>query len=633
MRRFLILLGACAALLAGPATTRRVLPQGAGPQRLDPDFALLARASRDLHDLRLQDADGREYPHVLVPPASTAPEWKGGRILSLPASKERSGFELDLGELLQIERLRLEGLPKPFLKRYRLEASGDRLRWTELVKDGTLFDLPEERLQLLECEFPRGPFRFLRLVWDDRGSAAVPLPRAKALRARQGSAVPLLESVPFAARAAEPGVSRFVLRLPGRGLPLRALRLQLGGSGPLLRSVVVSESRLEGGRLQPRPLGRGELRRAERGGAPAASFRITIGAPEGAELELLIENGTNPPVALTAVLAEAEPQPWIYFEATGAPLQASYGDASLPPPRYDLEALKEKLTTAETASARWGEPAPSVAMAADSTLDPGPGAGADPKAFRHLRKLPEAAAGLSALLLDAHVLATSPALSELRLLDRQDRQVPYLLERRDEPLGIDLALPKPAQDGRRSVYVLELPQPRLPQASLVLEAEGRTFRREVQVEEVLPAGGQRPLARTSWEHAGGTTSTLALALGPLQGGSLRVVVDEGDNQPLHLRRARLLLPAWRLRFFHPGSPLRLGYGADLAAPQYDIALLADRLRSFPARELALDPVATPAAPSAAIQARLFWGVLVAAVVALVFLLARLLKRPADHSAP
>ena len=633
MRRLLIPLGACVLLVASPVQTRRVLPQGAGPQRLEPDLALLAHASRDLRDLRLRDAAGAELPFVRVAPASTAPEWKGGRILALPATKALSGFELDLGELLPIERLRLEGLPKPFLKRFRLEASGDRQRWTELVKDGTLFDLPEERMQLLECAFPRGPFRYLRLAWDDRSSAKLPLPRgASTLRARPGSATALLEPIPFAARAAEPGVSRYVLRLPGPGLPLRALSLELGGSGPLFRQAAVNELRVQDGRLLPRSLGRAELRRAERAGTAATSFRVPIGAPEGAELELLIENGANPPVELRSVRAEAGPQSWIYFEsASGAALEARYGDARLPPPRYDLEAMREKLAAQETAKARWGESV--AAMPLEAGLDPGPGAAADPKAFAHLRPIPEAPAGLAALLLDAHVLASSPDLSGLRILDGQGRQVPYLLEQRDEPCEVQLQLPAPIREGRSSRYALNLPQPRLPQATLVLETDDRTFRRELRVEEALPAGGERVLARCLWEQAGlEGPATLTLRLGSLQGLTLRLVVDEGDNQPLQLRRARLLLPAWRLRFFHPGAPLRLGYGADLAAPQYDIALLAERLRTAPARELTLDPAAAlaaaPAGPST--QTWVFWGVLLAAVAALLALLGRLLKRQPDE---
>lgn len=631
MRRILVVLGAGAALLAGPPQARAVLPQGTGAQRLDLDLAVLARASRDLHDLRLVAADGREQPYVLVPPATTAPDWRGGRILPLPADKTASGFELDLGQTLAVEGLRVEGLPRPLLKRFRLEGSGDRARWTVLVEEGTLFDLPEERLQLLSCDFPRGAFRYLRVRWDDRSSARVPLPRAAAaLGSSGGSAAPLLEAVPFAARAAEPGVSRYVLRLPGRGLPLRALRLSFAGSGPLLRQATVHESRLEDGRLLPRTLGRAELRRAERGGASASAFRIPITAAEGAELELCIDNGANPPLQLTSVVAEADPQPWVYFEAAqGAPLQARFGDASLPPPRYDLEALREKLAAAGAAAARWGEPSASATPAGDRSMDPGPGAVQEPKAFRHLRPLPPAPAGLTALLLDPHALAQSPALADLRLLDGQDRQVPYLLERREEPLELRLSLPVAAREGRESRYPLPLPQPRLAGATLVLETEARTFRRDLRA-ELLQPGGARLLWQGRWAQAdslGGATLSIPLG-GPLEG-DLRISVDEGDNQPLRLTGARLLLPAWRLRFFHPGTPLRLGYGAELAAPRYDLALLADRLRSVPAQELGLGdpPAASPG--SADRQSLLFWGVLVAAAAALLLLLGRLLKRPAE----
>ena len=73
MRRALVVLAVGAALLAGPPQVRTVVPQGAGAQRLDLDLTLLARAARDFHDLRLVDAQGRELPYVLVPPAATSP--------------------------------------------------------------------------------------------------------------------------------------------------------------------------------------------------------------------------------------------------------------------------------------------------------------------------------------------------------------------------------------------------------------------------------------------------------------------------------------------------------------------------------------------------------------------------------
>ena len=57
---------------------------------------------------------------------------------------------------------------------------------------------------------------------------------------------------------------------------------------------------------------------------------------------------------------------------------------------------------------------------------------------------------------------------------------------------------------------------------------------------------------------------------------LFLVVEEGDNAPLPITKARLLLPSYRLRFFHAGNALlRLTYGRDdLQPPQYDLALLA-----------------------------------------------------------
>jgi hypothetical protein len=388
---------------------------------------------------------------------------------------------------------------------------------------------------------------------------------------------------------------------------------------------------MENGRLRPRPLGRAELRRTERDGTAATGFRIPVDAPEGAELELLIENGANPPVELQSVRAEAGPQPWIYFEsASGTSLEARWGDPRLPAPHYDLEALREKLASADTARAHWGEPGRAVPT--DAALDPGPGAAADPNAFAHLRPVPQAPAGLSALLLDAHVLASSRTFADLRLLDDQSRQVPYLLEQRDEPCELQLQLPATTREGRNSRYTLVLPQPGLPSASLVLEAEDRTFRREIQVEEAATDGGGRILQRCLWEQADPAgPSTVVLQLGTFQGTRLRLVVDEGDNRPLRLRSVRLLLPAWRLRFFHPGMPLRLAYGADLAAPQYDLALLADRLRTAPAQELDLAPGTAPAADRSSAQTWLFWGVLSAAVAALLLLLGRLLSRPSEST--
>ena len=81
-----------------------------------------------------------------------------------------------------------------------------------------------------------------------------------------------------------------------------------------------------------------------------------------------------------------------------------------------------------------------------------------------------------------------------------------------------------------------------------------------------------------------------------------LVVDEGDNAPLPMTKARLLLPSYRLRFYHAGNaPLRLVYGrTDLQPPQYDLALLAPQVMGAQAAEIGAAAVSTAGTPAAAV---------------------------------
>src|SRR5262249_10387382 len=166
---------------------RPIVTSGRGPRRLAIDVPLLVGAApfRDvsrianpdtgevrtvaragLSDLRFADQAGTEVGYVLVGPSGTQPEWRAGAILPVaPVETEKektSGFELDLSGRDLVDRFRIDGLPPPFLKRARLEASGDRSHWTLLVDEGTLFDLPDQRLRQIELAFEPGSFRYFR---------------------------------------------------------------------------------------------------------------------------------------------------------------------------------------------------------------------------------------------------------------------------------------------------------------------------------------------------------------------------------------------------------------------------------------------------------------------------------------
>jgi len=641
------------ALSIAGETARGVLPAGAGPQRLELDAPLVAASARgDLADLRLRDAKGREVQYLLVPATTPSGDWRSGRILPIRPTKRESGFEVDLGAVRSVSRLQLDGLREPFLKRYRLEGSGDRVRWTVLVAEGTIFSLPEERLRQTEAVFEPGPYRWLRITWDDRASARVSEPGAAAAwepRVGRTSPAPLRVPLAFARRESEPGVSRWALRLPGAHLPVAAVVLEVA-HGHVLRSAAVSEQRLGEGRLDPVRLGSAELRRVVRGGAEASSLRIPIGRPEELELELSIEDGENPPLPLDGVAAELEPLPWLYFESPdGAPLEARVGVPERAAPRYDLEALRPRLQETRTGTARFSAPdavrvEPTAAPTVAAEL--APGGPVDASAFRFSRPIALAPPGLCALRLDAAVLARSPALGDLRIADPSGRQIPYLLERREEPLTIALAppvrveVPKLARKGA-TVYAIELPESSLPEARLVLETAASVFERAIEVYAEDDGKKQTPprlVASGRWVHAvpERRAPSLALSLAPIASRRLLLLVDDGDNAPLALGAAKLLLPSWRLRFFHPGVALQLLHGArDVSAPRYDLSLLAPRLRAAPAVEV--DFIAGTAEGGSFDAAEkkgriVFWVVLGVAVVALLALLGKLLGKGGEPPA-
>ncbi|MBK6849252.1 MAG: DUF3999 family protein [Proteobacteria bacterium] len=637
---------------SGFAHERPVLPSGRGAQRLSVDAALLAgaRPGGRLADLRLFDRDESEVPYLLVDAQPSAPEWLAGRILATPATKTSSGFELDLGRSARIDRLRLAALPAPWLKRARLEASADRRHWVVLLEQATLFDLPDEQLRQFELAFPEGEFRYLRLAWDDRSSARLGLPPSVAARRVHLSEAirPLATDVPFSTLHAEPGRSRYRLRLPAAGLPIEALALE-GGSGYLLRRACALEQRLVRGQVAPTLLGQTTLRRTLRDDVAAADLSLPLRAPTGREVDLVIDDGNNPPLALSAVRAVFSPQPWIFFEsADGAALKARFGHPTRAAPRYDLEAARETIDRLAPRPARWGTTAlhldPPRHLALPQALSAA-GAALDASRFRYARALAAGPAGLKVAPLDAAVLAHAHGLRDLRLLDQHGRQRPYLLETRDEPLVLALRAERLASAAAQtSVYRLRLPFAELPPGRLVLTTTARIFQRRVSLSASASAPAPRTRAARRAAQAGdliavsdwssvdpdGAPPALAFDLPTQPAAEVRLTVAEGDNAPLPLATVTLLLPSRRLRFYQPAqAPLQLLYGeASLAPPQYDLSLLGPLVLSAAADEVALGPEQPRTVPSAPDDParRYFVPLLVGAVLVLLVLIVRLVRK-------
>jgi hypothetical protein len=644
----------------------------AGPQRLDIDVPLLIgsrpftvsrRGDRamtqlgGLGDLRLF-SNNIEVPYLMIPPRPDEPLFINGRILPIAPVDTRetrsSGFEVDVQAVTDVDAIDLEGIGAPFLKRFRLEGSGDRERWTQLVGEGTAFDLPEEGLRHTRFEFAAGAYRYLRVTWDDTSSARVDAPdQALVRRVTQSSPGPVLRApTVITRRQSEPGRSRFRVTLPGSRLPIVALELTITG-GNLLRDARVFEPGLVGQEAQPRLLGQTRLRRVVRDAAQADALVIPITTPIEPQLDLVVDDGDNPPLELTAVTAVFAEMPWIYFEAAApGAIVARYGDVRLAPPRYDLEAARATIPAAPNRAA-WRPQSPATLSIDEEGLPmPDTGSALATEGFGFARDIPDGSGGLIAVPLDAAVMAHSGvaprSLRGIRIIDRAGMQIPYLLERRDEPLIVDAqierhALPNDVQAGspNSTNYLVHLPHPELPGARLVLTTRARVFKRMATLGVAMAAADRRParfvpISTKPWIHADEATAapSLTFDMPERPGGELYLVVEEGDNKPLPIEKATVLMPSYAVRLFRrPGLPLRMVYGNDrIGAPQYDLQLLAPQLLGRTAEEVnagaerALSPAGDPTMEL--VSPIVFWSVLAVTVVVLLGLVVRLMKREA-----
>ena len=179
----------------------------------------------------------------------------------------------------------------------------------------------------------------------------------------------------------------------------------------------------------------------------------------------------------------------------------------------------------------------------------------------------------------------------------------------------------------------------MPIVSLVMTTTARVFDRTVSVgEERDPDNGRQRdrsldiLANARWVHADQDRPAmpLTLAVRTPHATEVVVIVEEGDNTPLPIASARLLLPAFRIRLFRDANAaLRVAYGADEWKPQYDLALLTPHVLGTPAIDVALDAeqqAESIQTTAAFVSPRLFWAALTSAVIVLLALSVRLLKK-------
>jgi hypothetical protein len=175
---------------------------------------------------------------------------------------------------------------------------------------------------------------------------------------------------------------------------------------------------------------------------------------------------------------------------------------------------------------------------------------------------------------------------------------------------------------------------------LTIATTGRVFERRVRLVREESRNPRDPPIRVTldeqtWRNSepGREAPPLSLRVPARAGAELLLIVDEGDNSPLQLDAPRLYLGSYRLRFLRRNEePLWLVYGRDeLAAPRYDLALLAPRVLGARVPEVALSNLEEemPAIAGDRVGTIVFWCALVLVLIVLFGLVARLLRRGPD----
>jgi hypothetical protein len=656
---------------------RSAVLQGSGPQRLPVDVPLLVGSA----PFRVESwpgpmgsgraasrAEGCATCASTMPRAARCPtcwwsrptrepEWRrAARPAADPGDEEAERLRGGPRRATSVDRIHLKGIPAPFLKRLSLDGSGDRARWTRLAPEATLFDLPDSGLRQLELAFAPGLYRYLRITWDDASSARVAgaaraLARGRRAPTRRRPVV--TTPLAFDRRASEPGTSRFRVRC--RAPPADR------GPAPVRRAAGTSRAKpASARRAWPawRPLPSASARRGS--SAPSATSSPPTSCGSRSRLRRPRSSSSR---STTATIRRSTCSPsrrswpscpsstWRARRAgrssraggnwrSTRPATTSSRPARAPRARPRASAPGARRIRRRPNRKRWG-------LAASL---PGVGPSLETSPFRYARTLPDGPAGLVAVPLDAAVLAHSEGRLSGSFADRARRRLaraPAAVPARP-PAGAARGGPSASCSrgggrgtlfpARTSVYRLTLPYAELPPARLVLRTSARVFQREVQLLiEPLPdeprkrkADAPRLVASASWRHADPDSEApaLTIALPTLPRAELLLAVAEGDNSALPVAAPELLLPSWHVRLFRPGpDELRVVYGnRALAAPRYDLSLLAPSVLASPARETALaGEQARAPSETEVLRPRAFWALMLGAVLVLLGLIVHLVR--------
>jgi hypothetical protein len=617
-----------------------------GLVRVNLPATTLNAAQPGLEDLRIVDAAGNQVPYLIERPAPDPESMLRPKEFRSTIEAGATRLILETGTTAPIAGVSLETPASQFVKAVQVEGSHNGANWKKLAAGQPIFQLPGGAAKL-RVSFAEGAWEFLRLTIDDRRSEPVPFTGAQLHRAR--STAPA-EAVPITIKSRDEslGVTRLALGLGASNLLLASLRIDT--SEPLFtRSVTLAIPEIAEDGIRERTLGEAAVYRVDVDGKSEARLDIPVEQQiKPRELFLLIRNQDSPPLSINAVRGERRLVQLIFFAHEAGHYSLLSGNSQCTTPLYDLSALSEQLRNATATDVEPSSLAPNPKFKAPEALAAltFTGAKIDVVKWKFRKLIPLTQSGAQQIELDLDLLAHAlQDQGDVRLV-REERQIPFLLERTSISRQIQLNA-TPANDPKRPALLrwsLRLPQAALPITRVICASASPLFHREMRLwEEVTDERGDkfpRELGRAMWDQtpAKAAREFIIQLNAPPQSDTLFLETNNGDNPAIELREFRCNYPVTRIVFkAAPDStqPVWLYYGnREASAPHYDLSLVAgellhaDRATAVSGGEENLSSRAERAGETLTGSARyIFWGALGLVVVVLLTLMSRFLPKP------
>lgn len=640
--------------------------QADGLARLPLPPEIVAACRPDLSDLRVFDANGREVAYLVdsgrADPVG-ASEYFEGKVLGV--SREEEGHLLEPGstqEVYEIEaparspevgtwELVVTTAAPRFVRQISVARIGSDAAAEALVERAPLFALdPNTRL----TRVPLPELRSDRLVVTIEGQEGFYLEPSFAFASSRELAPLHQVVVPLEIRGIEQeaGTTRVELARPS-GIVPDAIDFETA-TGSFRRPVTVFD--VQPGRSDVK-LGSGTLFRVDTA-SEIDQRRIHLLPARGATLRVEIADGDSPALADLEVVAVVR-QPVLLFDLGGGrsgTLRFGGGRAHLA--RYDLAELAARSLPqhgdAARAAAQLYDPAALIAAelgairpnpAFDTTpalaFAMRPGADIDVRRYTKRRSLhiEPSIEGLSRLQLEPSDMAAARAdLADVRIVDSQFQQWPYLLESRAVERWVPLRVARSSRDNGTSTYRLELPFAPLPIGGIRFDANAPYFHRSYELLALDEDGDARRLAKGDLAKDARRPRPTSISFGARRLHGIELRVDDGDDAPLHLRdvSARMQLP--ELFLVAPAGEYSLlvgNPGAD--PPSYELERVRRVVLAVASNPVVMGPLdANPSyrataglgADSPLLQRSVVWAVILAAALILGWLTLRLARQGA-----